>query len=165
MRDIRFPFSFTLDECQEQVLDIAILGDISRSMNNDQRSQLIKIIKKLVDQLGISKKGNHFSLVTFGPNAVVHNDFANKNYYDAKNFKSIVDKKISYVPEKWGTRTDLAENLAVTKLFTKKGGDRQNAKNVMFVFTDGKPFIGEWDKKPFIPFSQSTKELEVIQFF
>ncbi|KAL9951953.1 hypothetical protein ACROYT_G044713 [Oculina patagonica] len=145
-------------ECKEQVLDIAILGDISRSMNGDMRNQLIEIIKKLVDQLGISKNGNHFSLITFGPSADVHNDFANKNYYNPKNFKSLVDEEIRHVPEKWGTRTDLAENLAVTDLFTKGGGDRPNAKNVMLVFTDGKPKRA--DKVPFIPFSKSTKALE-----
>ncbi|XP_078354720.1 uncharacterized protein LOC144639299 isoform X1 [Oculina patagonica] len=149
-------------ECKEQKLDIAILGDISKSMNDDQRSQLIQIILKLVDQLGISKKGNHFALVTFGPTADVHNNFANKKYYNRKSFKNLVDEEIRVVPEKWGTRTDLAENLAVTDLFTKRGGDRKNAKNVMLVFTDGEPFIGEWDEKPFIPFSESTKALEVI---
>ncbi|KAL9951951.1 hypothetical protein ACROYT_G044709 [Oculina patagonica] len=147
-------------ECKEQVLDIAVVGDISRSMNEDQRSQLIQIIEKLVDQLGISKNGNHFALITFGPNADVHNNFANKNYYNPESFKSLVDQEIRVVPEQWGTRTDLAENLAVTDLFAKGGGDRKNAKNVMLVFTDGEPFIGKWDTKPFIPFSESTKALE-----
>lgn len=147
------------------MLDIAILADVSRSMNDDQRSQLIDIITKLVDKLGISGKGNHFSLVTFGPDADVHNDFKSKKYYNEKKFKSLVQEEIRYVPEEWGTRTDIAENLAVTKLFTKKGGDRRNAKNVMLVFTDGKPFIAKSDKKPFISFSKSTKALEVIQSF
>ena len=147
------------------MLDIAILADISRSMNDDQRAQLIDIIKNLVDKLGISKNGNHFSLVTFGPDANVHNDFKSKKYYNEKKYKSLVDEEIRYVPEQWGTRTDIAENLAVTELFTKKGGDRKNAKNVMLVFTDGKPKISQSDKKPFIPFSKSTKALEVIQSY
>ena len=64
-------------------------------------------------------------------------------------------------PKLVGTRTDLALDLASKEVFTAAGGDRPEAKNILLVVTDGKPYIREKDKKPFIPFETSTKALEV----
>lgn len=58
----------TLAECK-QVMDIAIAADISRSMNTEQRSQMIAFVNNLVDKLGVSEEGNHFSLTTFASDA------------------------------------------------------------------------------------------------
>ena len=64
-------------------------------------------------------------------------------------------------PKKFGTRTDLALDLAAREVFTEAGGDRPKAKNVLIIVTDGKPHIPKKDKKTFIPFETSTKALEV----
>ena len=72
--------------------------------------------------------------------------------------------KVLIIPEKEGTRTDLAENLALTEVFTQEGGDRPSAMNVMLVITDGIPYIAKWDKEPKIPFPELTAALEVIKF-
>ena len=141
------------------------MADISRSMNKDQRDQLITFVNNLVDKLGVSTDGNHFSLTTFGPSATLHNNFKDANYHNANNFKKQEEKEVSVVPKKWGTRTDLALNLLVTRLFNDKGGDRPDAKNVVLVLTDGKPIKFEDDKQPWVPFSQSTNALEASQSY
>ena len=156
-------FLFNLDECKKN-MDIAILADISQSMKETDRNQLIEIVNKLVDQLGVSEAGNHFGLITFGDGATLHNNFANKYYQIAQNFKKSVTDELTVVPEKEGTRTDLAENQALTKLFTEEGGDRPNATNVMLIFTDGLPYIARWDRTPKIPFPELTAALEVNIF-
>ncbi|XP_078360443.1 matrilin-1-like isoform X1 [Oculina patagonica] len=147
------------DECH-QIMDIAILGDISQSMKEADRHQLVDIVNALVDKLGVSAAANHFALVTFGDSATVHHNFSNTNYHNAKNVKSSVADALKVVPKREGTRTDLAENLALNDLFTREGGDRPNARNVMLIFTDGIPYIASWDKEPQIPFAKLTKDLE-----
>ena len=71
--------------------------------------------------------------------------------------------RVNYEPTKFGTRTDLVMDLMANRSFTSGAGDRPDAKNVLLVFTDGEPSIGKWDKKPFVPFSQSTTALEVFE--
>ena len=56
----KFHFTYTnIDECM-QIMDIAILADISQSMKKNDRHQMGEIINKLVDELGVSADGNHF---------------------------------------------------------------------------------------------------------
>lgn len=121
-------------------MDIAILADISRSMNKgDNRKNLIKVVQELVDDVGVSETGNHFGFVTFAINATLHSNFSNPTYYNATNLKNKVDKEVNVKPENDSTRTDLAMELVLTKLFSSDGGDRPSARNVLLVFTDGNP--------------------------
>ena len=144
------------------MMDIAIVADISRNMNTEQRSQMIAFVNNLVDKLGVSEEGNHFSLTTFASDATLHNNFKDVKYHSADNFKEQVENRVSFEPSGWGTRTDLALDLAATQLFTPAGGDRPDVKNVMLVLTDGKPKITAVGKKPLVPFAQSTNALEVM---
>ena len=145
-------------------MDIAILADVSKSMTRAQRNQLASLVTSLVDKFGVSSDGNHYAVVTFGNEAKVFNTFRDSQYHNKYSLGSLMQDKFSYVPSKWGTRTDLALHLALTQLFTPQGGDRPYAKNVVLVFTDGVPFISQWDKKPFIPFEETTEALQVIQY-
>ena len=145
-------------------MDIAILADISQSMKPKDRRELRDTVNDLVDKLGVSAAGNHFGLVTFGDRATVHNNFSNTDYYNATNWKSSVADALKNSSEREGTRTDMAKNLALTELFTRDGGDRPSARNVMLIFTDGIPYISEWDKEPEIPLSKLTEALEVLLF-
>ena len=121
-------------------MDIAILADISRSMNKgDNRKNLIKVVQELVDDVGVSETGNHFGFVTFAINATLHSNFSNPTYYNATNLKNKVDKEVNVKPDNDSTRTDLAMELVLTKLFSSDGGDRPSARNVLLVFTDGNP--------------------------
>ena len=142
-------------------LDIAIVADISRSMNADQREKLINFVDNVVDKLGVSSEGNHFSLTTFGSGATLHNTFKDPEYHSADKLKDQEDEQIRVVPTDWGTRTDLALDVTVNQLFTSQGGDRPGAQNIMLVLTDGKPLIAPDDKTPLVPFDESTKALKV----
>ena len=145
-------------------MDVAVLADISQSMKPNDREELADIFVAIVDKLRVSSSGSHVAVITFGPSATVINTFADSEYYDAGTLKERASYEILHDPGKDGTRTDLAEDLAVNEVFTEKGGDRTNVANVMLVFTDGKFWINKtWDKEPEIPLSQSTKALKVTQ--
>lgn len=148
-------------------MDIAILADISRSMGEDDRKDLIQVVHTLVDKLGVSETSNHFGFVTFAVNATLHSNFSNPFYYNADNLKSKVEKEVNFEPERDSTRTDLAMNLTLTELFSKDGGDRPNARNVLLVFTDGKPvYINTtWDDRQNISLLSFPEALKVIQFY
>ncbi|XP_078354736.1 uncharacterized protein LOC144639305 isoform X3 [Oculina patagonica] len=147
-------------ECKDQTMDIAIFGDRSRSMNKGQRNKLISLVNNLIDNLGVSSEGNRFAIGNFGPSTGIANNFGDSLSHNAKNLKDTVKERFIYEPEDWGTRTDLVLNRARTELFTPEEGDREGAKNVLLIITDGKPYIAKKDKKPFVPFSKSTKALE-----
>lgn len=148
-------------------MDIAILADISRSMGEDDRRDLIQVVHTLVDKLGVSETSNHFGFVTFAVNATLHSNFSNPFYYNADNLKSKVEKEVNFEPERDSTRTDLAMKLTLTELFSKDGGDRLNVRNVLLVFTDGNPVYinSTWDDRQEISSSSFPEALKVIQFY
>nr|XP_058959503.1 von Willebrand factor A domain-containing protein 1-like [Pocillopora verrucosa] len=147
-------------DCHDQILDIAILADVSRSMNFRQRRAKIKLIDDLVEKKGVSPSGNHFALITFAKDVVIESDFNNKSNYEEDKLKHFVQKTVYVKPKAWGTRTDLAMDLAAKELFTEQRGDRPGAKNIIILFTDGKPFKSRRDKRRVIPFKDSIKVLE-----
>ncbi|CAH3133313.1 unnamed protein product, partial [Pocillopora meandrina] len=147
-------------DCHDQILDIAILADVSRSMNFRQRRAKIKLMDDLVEKKGVSPSGNHFALITFAKDVVIESDFNNKSNYEEDKLKHFVQKTVYVKPKAWGTRTDLAMDLAAKELFTEQRGDRPGAKNIIILFTDGKPFKSRRDKRRVIPFKDSIKVLE-----
>ena len=158
-------YSFNLGNCTEK-LDIAFLADTSLSMQEEQRTTLYELASKLIDNYPVSDGGNHYGFVTFDREVKIHNNFATQLYYNKQAaFKQLIKEKVHLVPgsNQWGTRSDIALHKAATELFTSDGGDRPDAKNVLLVFTDGKPFISKQDQTslPFQNFSESTKKLEV----
>ena len=142
-------------------MDVAIFGDISKSMRKQQRKKLVNFIEELLDSTLVSADGNHVALSTFAKTADIQNKLNNKEYYDAGKLRKAVKEIFIVRPKKFGTRTDLALDLAAREVFTAAGGDRPKAKNVLIIVTDGKPYIPKKDKKTFIPFETSTKALEV----
>ena len=154
---------FNLGDCPHQKMDIAILADVSRSMKMDHRNKTLQLIDRLIDKLGVSSEGTHYGFISFNRFATLHNTFEDPMYHNENNLKTKMREEIMNFPEKWGTRTDLAFNLAATQLFTPVSGDRPDAKNVMLVFTDGKPKQLRIDHQPIVYFSKSTKALEVSQ--
>ena len=144
-------------------MDVAIFGDISRSMRKQHRKQMISFIEGLLDKTLVSADGNHVALGTFGDSADVAIMFNEEVFQDTSNMKEAAKAMFMVRPKLVGTRTDLALDLASKEVFTAAGGDRPEAKNILLVVTDGKPYIRKKDKKPFIPFETSTKALEVIK--
>lgn len=144
-------------------MDIAILGDVSRSMRKTHRETLIQLINDMVDEFGISPDENHFALGTFGRTGTIVFKFNDKKYHDPATLKNVVKEEISRKPKLFGTRIDIAMDKAVTELFTPEGGDRPEAKNLLIVITDGKPKKSKADKVRRIPFEKTTEELEVTE--
>ena len=144
-------------------MDLAILADISQSLSAEDLKQLRDIIHGLVDKVGVSESGNHLAIVTFGGNASVINNFANRTYYNASFLKRSVTEALRSNSKRDGTRTDMAQHRTVTELFTAKGGDRPSVRNIVLIFTDGKFYINKrWDRRPNITLLNTTRELEVI---
>ena len=74
-------------DCHDQILDIAILADVSRSMNFRQRRAKIKLIDDLVEKKGVSPSGNHFALITFAKDVIIESDFNNESNYEEEKLK------------------------------------------------------------------------------
>jgi len=147
-------------------MDIALLVDTSKSMTETQRGNLATLIDRLLDKYPVSPKGNHYAFMTFDRFARIRNKFNNQSRYDQKALEGLIEKKIRISKRlKWGTRSDIALYRAAKELFTKEGGDRADAKNILLVFTDGLQFRASTDPKPFKNFSQSTEKLEVSHYF
>ena len=115
--------------------------DKTRSVDEGELKKVITFLKDLVNKFKPAPHEDHFGLITFQGNAAtLVFDFAASEFYS----KSRLLDKINKIPTKqasdWGTRTDLALQMARDQLFTKAGGDRPDRPNVMLVLTDGKPF-------------------------
>ena len=154
--------SLLVGGCRDQKMDIAILADVSKSMTPEERSDQIKLINKLVEKKGVSFSGNHFAFMTFAKEVIIESNFNDQSYYEEGKLKDLVQEKSSVIPKFWGTRIDLAMDLAAKELFSEQGGDRPDAKNVLVMFTDGKPVKTKWDERPDIPFEDFLEALEVI---
>lgn len=59
-------------------MDVAIFGDISKSMRKQQRKKLVNFIEELLDSTLVSADGNHVALGTFAKTADIHNKLNNK---------------------------------------------------------------------------------------
>ena len=133
-------------------------------MDSEERDQLTDIFKKIVDKLRVSPTGSHMALITFGSDANCSFTFADRNYHNANTIKAKAAEAISCVPKLDGTRTDLAEDLAVKDVFTSRGGDRPSLGNVMIILTDGIFWINKtWDKRAEVDFDVTTAILKVIK--
>jgi len=141
-------------------MDIALVFDTSKSMEKWHRRQLSMFLDNLVDNMGVSSKGNHFATITFDIGTRIINKFKDSQYHNKMNLKARLRAAAHRAPRWWGTRTDLAMRLAVNSLFTPQGGDRPNAKNVMIIINEGKPLVSKKDKVPWIGFAQSSKVIE-----
>ena len=78
-------------------------------------------------------------------------------YHDPLAIKNEVDKIDELYPN---TRTDKALILANISLFTATGGDRPDKRNLLFVFTDGKPYP-TGPKSGYKPFDVTIPPIEV----
>ena len=114
-------------------MDVAIFGDISKSMRKQQRKKLVNFIEELLDSTLVSADGNHVALGTFAKTADIHNKLNNKEYYDAGKLRKAVKEIFMVRPKKFGTRTDLALDLAAREVFTAAGrGQTQSQERLNY---------------------------------
>lgn len=123
-------------------MDIAILGDTSKSMNKYHRKKFAELVIRALEKWGVSPEGNHYGLITFDRYSAIHNYLKDSRYHNKGNLISKAREIFQKAPKGWGTRSDIALQNAAGQLFTKEEGDRPDAKNLLLMFTDGKPHIG-----------------------
>jgi len=156
---------YPLGDCAGRKLDIAILGDISKSLENEDLRNFRRVVIAMINSVGVSSDGNHFGLITFGDKATRYNLFKSAKYHKADDLKELVRDKIKTIAKKVGTRTDLALSLAANQLFVPDNGDRKDADNLLFLFTDGKPYDGNKKERIDINlFKPLIESLEVSEF-
>ena len=146
-------------------LDIGIVLDKSRSIDEENLERVIEFLADLVGKFNPAPDGDHFGLITFDKDARLVFNFSDSEYYNldslAKKIESEPTEKAKYV----GTRTDLALIMARDQLFTEAGGDRKNSPNVMLVLTDGHPY-GLPKHSNFTVFSKNIlKDFEVSAYY
>ena len=152
----------SLGGCAGRQLDIAILGDISKSLTRDDLTKFSRVVIDMINRVGVAPNGNHFGLITFGNSAWRHNFFNQAKYQNIGNLRELVRLKIKNIAKKGGTRTDLALRLARDDLFNTEKGDRKGAANLLFLFTDGRPYGHNIDDKDL--FDRLSRQLEVREF-
>jgi len=148
----------SLGNCADRKLDIAILADISKSLTHNDLALFKKVVIEMINRVGVSEDGTHFGLITFGDQAKRHNYFKRSYYHNKEKLRELVRDKIKRAT-KVGTRTDIALRLARNELFVPANGDRDDADNLLFLFTDGRPFKHNTN----FNFKQQSESLEVSE--
>ena len=114
--------------------------DKSQSIIKKELEKVITFLKDLVNKFKPAPDEDHFGLITFeGKTATLVFDFAASEFYNNNTLSDKINKIPTKQASDWGTRTDLALQMARDQLFTKTGGDRPDRPNVMLVLTDGNP--------------------------
>ena len=121
-------------------LDIGIVIDKSRSINEKNLERVIEFLAHVVRKFNPAPEGDHFGLITFDKFARLVFDFSDSEYYNLDSLEKKIESEPTEKAKYEGTRTDLALIKARDQLFTEARGDRQNSPNVMLVLTDGKPY-------------------------
>ena len=121
-------------------LDIGIVIDKSRSINEKNLERVIEFLAHVVRKFNPAPEGDHFGLITFDKFARLVFDFSDSEYYNLDSLERKIESEPTEKAKYEGTRTDLALIKARDQLFTEARGDRQNSPNVMLVLTDGKPY-------------------------
>ena len=130
--------------------------DISSSIKKYLPS-LREAAMTVVNEFNVSTNGTHAGIITFAQNATLLFNFAAPLYHNPLAIENEVEKIKHVYPN---TRTDKALILANDNLFTAAGGDRQYKRNLLFVFTDGKPYPTT-KKSGYKPFDVTIPPLEV----
>ena len=105
-------------------------------------------IKSVIDSLDIDETSTRISLIEYSDRATLQ--FPLNKYYDQGDVKDAVDNVRASGGQ--GTVTDQALQLAVSEVFTRKGGDRPGVPNAVILVTDGK-------STGYIPLSTAVKPL------
>ena len=146
-------------------LDIGIVLDKSRSIDEENLERVIEFLADLVGKFNAAPDGDHFGLITFDKDARLVFNFSDSEYYNLDSLEKKIESEPTEKAKYVGTRTDLALIMARDQLFTEAGGDRKNSPNVMLVLTDGHPY-GLPKHSNFTVFSKNIlKDFEVSAYY
>ena len=146
-------------------LDIGIVLDKSRSIDEENLERVIEFLADLVGKFNAAPDGDHFGLITFDKDARLVFNFSDSEYYNLDSLEKKIESEPTEKAKYVGTHTDLALIMARDQLFTEAGGDRKNSPNVMLVLTDGHPY-GLPKHSNFTVFSKNIlKDFEVSAYY
>jgi len=102
----------------------------------------------------MSPQGTHVGFVTYGNRA--HIQFQLSNFTDPAKMKPAVSNS-KFLDENTNTSGGIA--TALNQMFTKEGGDRPNAPNIMVIITDG---VSTYDNATTIPNAVKAKNANIL---
>ena len=132
---------------------MGIIVDRSKSIGKSNFPKVKQFLTDLVDNFDVAPHKTRIGIILFGNDANVLLTFG-----ESTNNKE-VKKAIRSIPIKLSPRTYHYKALetAHNVLFSASYGDRPDRKDVLLVFTDGKPSPGA------LPFQPGVKKLEVSE--
>ncbi|XP_031559615.1 uncharacterized protein LOC116295812 isoform X2 [Actinia tenebrosa] len=128
-------FVYDLLDCRE-IVDVAVLLDVSSSMEGQTMNIAKSFLNNLVNTLNISRYGAHIGLITFTHKATLKFTFKNAlNKGDSVDgFKNVINNISGMRGSTW---PDTALKMADSILFTEEGGSRPEVSRFVITVTDG----------------------------
>lgn len=142
---------FSFSACM-RALDLGIILDGSGSVKQSNFKKALQFLSTLVSHTRVSPSGTHVGMITYNSIPTLEFTPAETNYHHLTSLKH----RIGLVGYNGGwTFTDKALSLADQSLFTRRGGDRSGAQNVLIVLTDG------MTSSTSVPYPEVLKPLQV----
>lgn len=116
-------------------MDVGIIMDRSGSVGSKNFDKSKKFVRTLVHRFQISSQGTRVGIIAYQSNSYLAVKFGDLQSQNPSAMNAVIDK-IGYTGG--GTRTDIALEMANSRLFSPVGGDRSDKANVLVVITDGK---------------------------
>ena len=115
-------------------MDVGIIMDRSGSVGPTNFQKSRTFVRTLVHRFQISSHGTRVGIIAYQSSAHLAVKFSDVHAQNPSAMSALINR-IAYTGG--GTRTDIALELANSRLFSSAGGDRGDKPNVLVVITDG----------------------------
>ena len=122
---------FTISECREPV-DLIFVLDASGSIEFVNFEKMRNFVMSFVEEIDVESDVARIGLLLFSDN--IRLEF-NLNEYNSR--LDIIEHVQSIPYTRGGTNTAAALQYVTDNMFTQPNGDRNNARNIAFLITDG----------------------------
>lgn len=122
--------------CSGRKLDILIMDDVSLSIGQTNFDEMKRFQERMLSQTVINSGADNVALLVFAAKATVvlplNHDYNNNN-------KAGVMRALRQQVYAEGSSTSIGDaiSLATAEVFKPQNGDRADADNIVFMFTDG----------------------------
>ena len=131
-----FFFRFLLSLDCSKPLDLGLVVDTTRSIQQKNVPFVKRSLKQLLRKFEISKNATRVSLETFADESKLHNTFKDETFHSLKAMEALIQERINKLSAP--TRLDKALFKAKNEMFREENGDRAGVPSVMALYTDGK---------------------------
>lgn len=126
----------TAEEKSRCKLDLGLLVDTTKSIQEVNIPKLVAALKNLVQKFDITGDGTHVSLETFSKQATLHNKFNDEQYHGEDAILELISNSVNNLAQP--TRLDKALRLAKDEMFKEASGQRPGVRSAMVLYTDGR---------------------------